>query len=415
MKRYGITKMILVLGSMTGWSMASADTLGFKEALNLAEQQSPSLAANTARINAAQSTAVAAGALPDPKLVTGLDNYPVTGSERGQLYADFMTMQRVGLMQDVPNAIKRQARKEVAQADILLAQAERKIIRLKVRQETALAWLNVYYLERKTSLFDQLDQENHLLDLAVRAQVASGHGTPADLVLPRMEAAAQADRRDDLARDIRKARSNLTREVGPLGEATLTGTPPPMSVDATHLRTHVHHHPDLMIFDDQTRKAESEVHEARAEKHSDWGVEMDYEHRAPQFGDMVSVQFTFSLPISPHARQDPIIAAKTREINRITEEREAMLRDHINEVDNLLADYDALTHQWQRNQETTLPLSQTKVNLLTAEYRSGQADLASLVAARRDLLDQKIKRIDLENARMNAAIELNFATGEDQP
>lgn len=166
---------------LAGWGVAaSAAPLTFGAALDLAEQQSPALAANAAQLSAAQSASIPAGALPDPKLVAGLENYPVTGPERGQLYVDFMTMQKVGVMQDVPSAAKRHAREEVARASVAVVEVARRIERLKVRSDTALAWIQVYYLERKLSLFDELDQENRLLADAVRAQVGRGRGTVAD-------------------------------------------------------------------------------------------------------------------------------------------------------------------------------------------------------------------------------------------
>ncbi|MBT9461784.1 MAG: TolC family protein, partial [Rugosibacter sp.] len=202
----------LALGMLLG--VAHAAPLSFTAALNLAEHQSPNLAANTAQINAAQSSAIPAGALPDPKLFIGIDNLPVTGEDRGHLNRDFMTMQKIGIMQEVPNADKRKAREAVASASIDVASAERQITRLQVRRDTAIAWLNVYYVERKFALFDALDQENKILTDAVKAQIAGGRSPVVDAVMPRQEAVQLADRRDDLASDLAKARATLRRYVG---------------------------------------------------------------------------------------------------------------------------------------------------------------------------------------------------------
>lgn len=403
----------LSLAMLSG--VAHTTPLSFITALELAEHQSPNLVANTAQINAAQSSAIQAGALPDPKLFIGIDNLPVTGEDRGHLNRDFMTMQKIGIMQEIPNADKRKAREAVASASIDVASAQRQITRLQVRRDTAIAWLNVYYIERKFALFDALDQENKILNDAVKAQIAGGRSPVVDAIMPRQETAQLADRRDDLASDLAKARATLRRFVGMAANEPLAGEPPVSLLDAEHLRQQLHQHPELQVFVAQTRKAEAEVHEADAMKRSDWGVELAYQKRAPQYSDMISVQFTFDLPIATARRQDPLIAAKQQELSRIEADREAMLRDHANQLENDLADYMTLRRQLERAEQTALPLAQQKVDLQMASYKAGKSDLTSLLAARRELIDQRIKIIEWQARHAVIAAQLHFAYGETAP
>jgi cobalt-zinc-cadmium efflux system outer membrane protein len=391
---------------------AHAAPLSFKAALDIAERQSPALAANTAQINAARSAAIPAGALPDPKLFVGVDNLPVSGEDRGRLNRDFMTMQKIGIVQDVPNADKRRAREAVAEANIDVVAAQRKIARAQLRRDTAIAWLGVYYVERKSALLDELDRENKTLAAAVTAQTGSGRSPAVDTVAPRQEAAELADRRDDLARDIAKARATLRRFVGKEADEPLAGEPPLLSAEGETLRHQIHLHPELQAFAAETRKAEAEVHEADAAKHSDWGVELAYQKRAPQFSNMVSVQFTFDLPIATAHRQDPLIEAKQQELARIDADREVMLRDHANELENDLADYIALTRQLDRAEHTSLPLASEKVELQIASYKAGKGDLAAVLTTRRELIDQQLKIIELQAQRAAIAAQLHFAYGE---
>jgi outer membrane protein, heavy metal efflux system len=400
-----------LLAGLSG--LVQAAPISFNAALDLAEQQSPSLAANAAQIGAAQSAAIPAGALPDPKIFAGIDNFPVSGVDRGRLNADSMTMQKIGVMQEFPNSAKRQARVEVAGANVDLAAAQRQVERLKVRRSAALAWINRYYLERKAALFDELDRENQILADAVRAQIAAGRAQVADAVMPKQEAAQLADRRDDLARDLAKAKADLRRSIGAGAAEPLAGVPPMLMVDAEHFRQHLHQHPELQAFISETRKAQAEVHEAQSMKKSDWGVELAFQRRDPRFGNMISVQFSFELPISPSTRQDPLIAAKQQALLRIDAEREAMLRDHLNELENNLATYDALSRRLERTNQTTLPLAREKVDLQYAGYQAGKADLAAVLTARRELIDQRMKVIDLEAERTATAAQLYFAYGEN--
>lgn len=393
-------------------SLAQAAPLSFTTALELAERQSPKLAATTAQIDAARSAAIPAGALPDPKVFAGIDNFPVSGPDAGRLQADFMTMQKIGVMQDLPNADKRRAREAVAAAGVDVAEAQRQVDRLAVRRDTATAWLDLYYLQRKDALFTELDRENAILAQTVKAQIASGRAQPADAVAPQQEAAQIADRRDDLASAQAKARSKLRQFVGSAADDTLAGDPPSLDIDVQHLRGHLHQHPELLAFAAETRKAEAEVSEAQSIKKSDWGVELAYQRRAPQFGNMVSIQFTFDLPVSPSTRQEPLIVAKQRELDRIDAERENMRRQHTRELDSDLAEYATLSRQLERARQTTLPLLEQKVMLQTASYQGGKGDLSAVLMARRERIDQRLRIIDLENSQASVAARLYFAYGE---
>ncbi|MDR3087092.1 MAG: hypothetical protein LBU45_03990, partial [Azoarcus sp.] len=74
--------LLPLLASLASFA-AQAAPLDFTAALELAERQSPALAASTAQIDAARSEALPAGALPDPKMVIGIENYPVSGPDAG--------------------------------------------------------------------------------------------------------------------------------------------------------------------------------------------------------------------------------------------------------------------------------------------------------------------------------------------
>jgi outer membrane protein, heavy metal efflux system len=400
--------LITLLG-ITG--LAVAEPLTFDVALELATRSSPDIAVQTASVEAARSAATAAGRLPDPKLTFGVENFPVTGDERGSLTRDFMTMREVGVMQDVPNSGKRQARVAAATADAERAQAQRRVSILTVRRDSALAWLNRYYLERRGALLDELDRENQLFAQLVEAQLAGGRGMPADAVAPKQEAAELADRRDELASAIATSKATLARWTGLAADEPLAGDPPALTFDPTQLRGHIHEHPELAVFAPMTQMAQAEVHEAEAAKRPDWGVELSYGRRGSAFSDMVSLQFTLDLPLFPRTRQDPQIQAKRLELNRVESERDAMLRDHTQELDAELAEYEVTTRQLARVREAHLPLAQQKVDYQLTSYRAGKGDLTTVLNARREQIEERLKEIELEGRRAATIAKLYFFYG----
>ena len=393
---------------------AAASALSFDEAQTLAQQQAPSLQAEAAKLQAARSDAVPAGELPDPKLLLGVQSVPIEGNDRWSLDRDGMTMSMVGLMQDVPNRDKRRARVEVANAAIQRAAAERVVEALNVRQATAQAWIASHTIERKLATFDALYAENRLLGETVRARIAGGRGQAADSVLPRQEAALLDERADELHRQRRQARAALARWIGEAASEPLEGSVPHWSLDAPALQRELHQHPQLQAYTPMTQQAQARIREATAEKKPDWSWEVDYLRRGQEFGDMVNLQVSFDLPLFTSTRQNPRIAARHAELNQLEAEREVMERQFAEQLDNELAELDRLQRALTRTREVLLPLARERSELSLADYRAGRGELETLLAARRELIETRLKEIDLEGQQAIAASRLYFAYGDAQ-
>ncbi len=392
-----------------------AAALSLDDALLLAERNAPSLVAQAAKLDAAKNAAIPAGELPDPKLALGVQNVPIEGEERWSLDRDFMTMQMVGVIQEMPNRDKRRARTEVAEAAVNRAEAEHRVVRLKVRQAAALAWINRHTVERKQALFEAFFRENRLLAATVRAQIVGGRAPAADSVTAKQEAADLAERQDELATQQTTARAALRRWIGSAADEPLAGDLPTWPIGPAGYAHKLQAHPELTAFAPITREAEAKVREAEAEKQSDWSWEVDYQRRGREFGDMVSVQFTFDLPLFPGSRQTPKIAARHAELNQLEAERDALVREHAEQLEMDLAEYQRLDRAVRRSQESLLPLAQEKVDLTTASYRAGTGELAAVIAARRERIEARLKQVDLEGQRALTSAKLYFTYGETHP
>ena len=386
-----------------------ATALTLDQALELAEREAPSLAAQAANVQAARHAAVPAGELPDPKLTLGVQNLPIEGDNRGRLDREPMTMQMIGLMQEVPSRAKRRARVEAAEAGVLSAAAQERVERLRVRRQTALAWIAARAVEQKLSLFKDLYSENDLLAKAVRASIAGGRGQAADSVAPKQEAALLAEAEDQLLQSRAQQRAALRRWIGPRADEALAGRLPNWPVDAEHYQHNLQRHPELALFDPMTEAAQAEVRQAVADKQSDWSWQLAYQKRDPAFGDMVSLQFSFDLPLFPGSRQNPRIAAKQATLSQLHAEREAAEREHAQQLADDLAEYQRFDRALRRSQDLLLPLAEEKVALTLAGYRAGEGALASVVAARRELIEARLKHIDFEQARALTSARLHFA------
>ena len=382
--------------------------LTFEEALRLAGTQAPQIKAQAANIASAESSSLSAGQLPDPKLEVGIENLPVSGPEQYSLTQDFMTMRKIGLMQDFPNGEKRKAQAEAAREGVVVAERQMQIERLAAMRGAASAWIERDTVERQLQFADALLEENRLFNAAVRADIAAGNGSLADGIIPRQEAVSIENLRSDLLARREKAVAELERWIGKAGGEPLTGAAPDLPIDRDMLSHALHHHPELEIFDSRDRKLDAEISEAKAEKIPDWGVELAYQERAPQFGNMASFQFTIALPVFPESRQDPRIAAKIAEKEALDAEREATFREHNAMLESDLAEYRRLTDMARRQEETLIPLSEERVRLTMAAWRGGKSGLAEVSSARRERIETKLKAIELEGSRELVAVRLHY-------
>ena len=394
------------------WAAGATAALSFDETRQLALAQAPSLLAQQQALAGAQALAPAAATLPDPRLIVGVDNLPISGADRWSLSRDFMTMQRIGLMQEVPNRAKREARAAGAQARIDRETALLVVTRLMVQREAALAWSGAFFAQRRLIQLDALDAENRLLQDTLGARIAAGRAQPAEHTMARQEALALADRRDDALRDVAKARSALARWVGARADEALVGDPPALAVQADTVRAGLHHHAEILPYTAMQAQARAEASEADAEQRGDWSWELVYSKRGAQYSDMVSVQLTFDLPWQKSQRQQPQLAAKQQEALRIEAERDDTVRRHRDEVEGQLAELAALDAQRARLAANGQPLAAERVALAMAGYQAGRGDLASVLGARREAVETQLRAIDLDAQRSALRIRLNTLIAE---
>ncbi|ACG80166.1 heavy metal RND efflux outer membrane protein, CzcC family (plasmid) [Phenylobacterium zucineum HLK1] len=400
----------LIIGGAAAAS-AHAGPLTFDEAVARADQSAPAVQAANLRVRGALAAAPAAGQLPDPRLSFGLENAPVSGPMAGRMNADEMTMARVGVMQELPNRAKRQARSAVAQAGVGAAQASRDQEALEARLGAALAWLDLHYARRRLSALADVEASLEPLWKTLPARLAAGSARPGETVEADQWRAELADQRSELRAAEARARAELARWVGdPAAEAE--GPPPAFAIDGAALAAGMERHPALREAAAERVRAEAELAAARADKRPDWAVEAAYQRRDPAFGDMVSVGVTVSLPLFAKRRQDPVVAGRVSDLAAARAQTEAARLELEARLKSELADYDARRERLGRAREALLPLARKRADLEVASYAAGSTGLAEVLMAFDSLADAKLDEIarEAELARVAARLALTYGT-----
>jgi outer membrane protein TolC len=405
-----LVHLALCLSATSPAYSAELRPLAFDEALRRSEQRSARLVAQEAAVGAASEQLSRATELPDPRLRVGLDNVPVSGPDAFSQTRDFMTMRRIGYAQEMPNADKREARGQRALREQAVEVATLAARRAQVRQDTALAWLEVYYAKLSLGVMESLHAAYRLEAESTGPAVSAGRMPPAMAVAARAAVEMARDRISEQQRILARARASLRALVGEAAEGPLSS--PPDIDTLTHLPgalvDAIDTHPDQRIFEQRVALAQSEVALAAATRKPDWGWEVSFGQREPRFSNMVSLMVSMDLPLWKGSRQDRDVAARVKQLEQARAQREDARRMHDAEVRMLAADWTFAGERAQRFSSAVLPLAQERAELALAAYRGGRGELSSVLEARRAQTDVELSRLAVELERARAWARLNY-------
>jgi outer membrane protein TolC len=389
-------------------------TLTLNEALRIAVERSRQIAARDSSIVALKEMGAAAGQLPDPVLKLGVDNLPVDGADRYSIGRDFMTMRRIGVMQEITRGDKRKLKTERFEREADRAVAEKGVAVAVLQKDTALAWLDRYYLERMRAVVAAQAQEANLEIDAAEGAYRAGRGSQADIFAARASRVALDDKLSELDRRLRNARTMLARWVGDVGDGPLAGAPDIGKVAlASHtLEQDIESHPEIALLAREVAVAQTDAQLARANKQADWSVELAYQERGSSFSNMVSVGVSIPLQWDQKNRQDREVAAKVALTERARAQQEDMLRAHVAEVRTMLNEWENGRERIARYERELVPLAKDRTQAALAAYRGGKSDLTTVLAARRNEIDVRTQTLQLEMDTARIWAQLNFLAPE---
>jgi outer membrane protein TolC len=391
-------------------ALAATSSLTLAQAQQRALARSRALPAQDASIAAARELAVAAGRLPDPVLRAGIENLPVTGADRFNIGADFMTMRSIGVMQELTASDKRRLRAAEMEGTADKAAAEKDVAIARIERDTARAWIDLYFAQQMNDLVRQQAGQAELDLQAAEAAYRAGKGSQGDVFAARGRIGTARDKVDEFDTRVRTARTALARWVGPDADAAAAGLPDidHVRLDPDSLDSHLAHHPEIAVLDREEAVARTEARLADADRHPDWTVEVALQHRGQGYSNMVSVGVSVPLQWDRTNRQDRALAAKILQADRIRDEREESLRAHTAEVRAMLDEWRSSRERLARYRRELVPLALEQSAAVLAAYRGGKAALADVLAARRNELDVRLQALQLEAGAAQRWAQLNF-------
>jgi len=406
-----ITLSIWLGGAMLGLfsAVGQAAPWTLEQTLTAAQRYSAALPASRNEARALDAMADSATQLPDPKLKFGIENVPVQGSNDRRFTREGMTMQRVGIMQSYVSQQKRERKAQTLQAQARGVLAKADAVRAALQRDTAQAWLELALAQQGLKTADRLVNETARQLNVQKASVGAGSANPDSVLALRMTLSAMRDKATLARRDVQLAQSRLLQLTGQQVEDVQGPLPryQRLPADVGQLEEAIARHPEV-----EAARREAETAKARSAQSAvaaipDVDVEVFYAHRAEGYDDMAGVMFTVDLPLFQSGRQDKDYAAELSRSLQAVDELTLIKREHIAQVQSLVAQYQAAQTLWQRQRDEVLPLQHQRLAVLNAQYRSGQSELPALLEARRSVLDSElaVNQVEREMARTWAAIQ----------
>ncbi|HET7811713.1 MAG TPA: TolC family protein [Steroidobacteraceae bacterium] len=379
-------------------------------AIERALRDAPQVLSAQASLESAQQMRTSAGRLPDPELIVGVDNLPVTGPDQYSLTRDFMTMSKIGVMQEIPAVAKRRLRSDLASREADVARAQLRATQFEIASATAEAWIGAATSEDNLARLHALRRDLDTQSSAARAALASGRSTVAD-ALSSESVLAQLDNQIlELEQKRAMSQAELSRWVGAEASSNLAELPWRRELDVTPaaLAENVAFHAPLAPIAARVEAARTAVDLARAEKRSDWSTELSYAKRGPDYSDMVSLEFRIGLPLFAKNRQNPEIAAKLASVRAAEAEEESAVRMHRAEIEGMAATWHLGKKRLEHFEATLLPLARDRTRAAISSYGSGRGELRAVLEAFRDEVDQQQQFVDLEGEVTRAWVFLHL-------
>lgn len=383
--------------------LAPAATLSLDQAIELAVQRSEAARAARAGVASAGETARASGQLPDPMLRAGVENLPVTGSDRFRTTRDFQTMKRIGIAQEWVSSEKRAAREAAARTSVAREAALVQVAAADTRLQTVLAYLDAYYAGEAFKL-GALNERHAREELeAGKGRLAAPGGNSTEVLALTSALGLAADESADLRQQQSAAALALRRWVGlqpdELAAPDLAGMPSEARYVATH--------PSVVAKQRDVEVARREVEVARLNRRPSWTWEVSYGQRTG-YSDMVSVGVSIPLAVAPEARQDRETASRLALVEKAEAELAEAERTVQGEYATLTSDAQKLQLRIERFREGVIVPARQRTAASTAAYRANQASLVMLFEARHAEVELQRKLLVLQRDLAKTQAQLTF-------
>ena len=381
--------------------------LTIAEAENLALAAEPGQQALRARAAAFEEHAVAAGALPDPMLRVGLNNYPI---ESGGFTTEGMTSAGATYRQAFPRGDTRSLgnRKFMQLAEAQLQEADARGD--DVLAAARIAWLDLYYWSKAGDLVRESRPFFDDLVTITRSLYAVGRRNQQDVLRAELELSRLDDRLIDIERQQMRARAELGEWIGDEAERPVADKLPQWD-DAPpreDLLASLREHPSLRAADAHIAAQDTSVELAEQRGKPGWALDVGYAHRNGSLpdgnprSDFVTVGVTVDLPFFRKKSVDSTLSAALLDRSAAVADKERLLRSLESRLAAEHARWQELSRRLALYEERILVQARDHAQASLLAYQNDRGDFADVMRGYIDDLNTRIDYLRLGVEREQA-------------
>jgi len=395
---------------LTSLGVSAEPRLALEDAIDIAIRGDPWSAQSIHLQNALLDESVAAGALPDPRIMLGAANLPTDTFDTGQ---EGMTQATIGISQRFPRgdsrSLARGKKKELAESQSFQRENRQKLV---VRSVTYL-WLELWkaqesvrLIESNRGLFEQL------ADVAEAGYTSTMNGSrQQDIIRASLELTRLDDRLTALYAQMETAQEELGEWVGTdtFRLRVSERIPPNLLVRLPSTAFGVSDnsvitHSSIRATDQLIDAGSIDVQLARQAYQPEWTVSAQYGYRdqAPNGqdrADLFSIGIGFDLPIFTGNRQDRTVSAAIARVEAAKSDRMLQVRRIKAEGRAAGARINRLDERIMLYQQTLLPQMAEQANAALSAYNNDDGDFAEAVRARIAELNTQVDFIQMTAER----------------
>lgn len=376
----------------------------------LALAANPSIKAAAARADAARARIGPAGARPDPMLMAGVQNFPV--SEPG--FSDFMTMKMVGISQAIPFPGKLALRTDAAAQEVRTASARIAAAKLDVVRAVKDSYYDLAFADRALQIVERNQEVLGNLAIVVQAHYTTGTGTQSDVLRVRTEIARLSDEATRLSEAKRAALARLNATLDRPSDTPVAPAVFPIAIVRAAVvdsAEHVHftsaalgaratdspllsldslqalalaHSPMIGEHESEIRAQATRLELARKAHLPDFEVSLEYGQRQGE-SDMVSAVISIPIPLQKGRKQDEEAAAARADLAALEAEHRAAVSSLSSEIATCVSDLERARTQLALSTKSIIPQARATLASSTASYQVGRVDFESVIDAQASL------------------------------
>lgn len=364
-----------------------------------AESGHPLIVAIEAERRAVAARVMAAGAYPNPMLMTGVENQPVDLSD------DMMTMYVVGASQSFPRREKRRVARTIAELDLARVEAEKARVRAELRREALLLYWSIAAADSKLRVLEQMKSAADMLIDAARVRYEIGPGAQSDIVRAQLE----RTRIDHQILSLSGARASAAARLTALLGVEESVPHVQLSHDTALQKLPesgelVNVHPLVAGARAQIDRGAAAVVAARLALAPDIEIEATYGMR-PYETDMFSVMARIELPVRRKTTIEPLVRESIALREKSESELVALQRAIRAGLGAAAASHDEATKQLHLHEQVLLPQSRLAFESALATYQTGANSYGAVADAYNAMLAVELEYFDYLEQHIAAIVD----------